>query len=138
MKKSILALLITFTLCHSTSYSSELNDAIESGKQEFLDSCALCHGNDAKGNGVFSTMLTVPVADLTVLTNKYGGQFPFFEVYMTIDGRDQIRPHELMNMPMWGKRFTHVFNNSIDQEYTDTLVRGRIFEVMLYLQSIQE
>ena len=107
-------------------------------KQEFRDSCSICHGTSAKGDGVFATMLTIPVADLTTLNEKYGNKFPFFEVYLTIDGRDQIKSHELMNMPMWGQRFSHVFSSSVDQKYTDTLVRGKIFEIMLYLQSIQE
>lgn len=118
--------------------ASEAEKAKQAGKEEFLYSCSLCHGKDAKGEGVFSTMLTIPVADLTQLKKKNGGVFPFYESYKKIDGRGEIRSHALMNMPRWGERFSETTQHATEKQYNDTLVRGKIFEILIYLHSIQK
>ena len=118
--------------------AGEVEKAVAAGKEEFNYSCSLCHGEDAKGKGVFSTMLTVPVADLTVLKKNNDGIFPFYESYRKIDGRGEIRSHALMNMPVWGERFAVTTQYSTEEKYNSTLVRGKIFELLVYLRSIQE
>ena len=37
-------------------------EEIDAGKAAYLSSCAACHGEDAKGNGVLSPVLKVPPA----------------------------------------------------------------------------
>lgn len=141
MKFTINGLLISLlisTLVVSSVNASEAENAKEAGKEEFLYSCSLCHGEDAKGKGVFSTMLTIPVADLTVLQKENDGVFPFYESYRKIDGRGEVRSHALMNMPMWGERFSVTTQYSTEEKYNATLVRGKIFELLVYLRSIQE
>ena len=133
---TLLAFLFAFPF--NTAHSAELNNAIEKGKQEFIDSCSICHGVNATGDGIFAALLTIPVPDLTQLKKTNKERFPFYEVYLTVDGRDQIRSHELMNMPMWGERFNLVMSRSVDESLSETYVRGQIFEIMLYLQSIQK
>ena len=119
-------------------HASDAENAAAAGKEEFLYSCSLCHGEDAKGKGVFSTMLTVPVADLTVLQRNNDGVFPFYESYKKIDGRGEVRSHALMNMPVWGDRFSQTTQYSTEEKFNNTLVRGKIFELLVYLRSIQE
>ena len=137
--KYIVQLLIVFCIfIFNSAFSTEMHEAIANGEQEFIDSCSICHGTSATGDGEFATMLTIPVAELTTLKQNNDGKFPFYEVYLTIDGRDQIRSHQLMNMPMWGDRFSTVISRSANPKYADTYVRGKIFEIMLYLQSIQK
>lgn len=138
MKFLIQSIIFICVFSLNSAHSTEVGDAIANGKQEFVDSCSICHGVNATGDGEFATMLTIPVADLTTLSKNNDGAFPFYEVYMIVDGRDQIRSHELMNMPMWGERFSTVISRSADSKHADTYVRGKIFEIMLYLQSIQK
>ena len=48
------------------------------------------HGIDGQGNGPLSSQLKVPPTDLTVLTKKNNGVFPFEAVYEIIDGAKSI------------------------------------------------
>lgn len=121
-----------------TSMAEEELDAEAMGQIEFIDSCSLCHGVEANGDGVFANMLTVETPDLTKLKRNNGGTFPYKEVYLIIDGRDEIKQHGPRHMPIWGDRFSTVTWFSVDQDYADTLVRGTIFELLLFLDSIQE
>ena len=138
---SIKAIVLLFGLSIFTSISAEpdkLSSAIENGKQEFIESCSLCHGESAKGDGVFSSMLTISTADLTKLKTNNNNVFPFKEIYLTIDGKDEIKQHGPRYMPIWGDRFKSNTWASVNQAYADTLVRGKIFELIIYLESIQE
>lgn len=118
--------------------AQELENAITKGQQEFIDSCFLCHGENAKGDGPFSSMLTISTADLTQLSKNNNGTFPYKDIFLTIDGTDQIKQHGPRRMPIWGDRFKSTTWFTVSQDYADTLVRGKIFELMLYLESIQE
>lgn len=106
-------------------------DALESGRARFEKSCALCHGPDARGHGPFAALMKIEPPDLTGLTRANGGAFPFSEVYRGIDGRDRPLAHGTPDMPVWGLRL-------LREGGDETWVRGRIFELILYLESIQE
>jgi len=67
----------------------------EIGKQEFLRSCAACHGETARGDGLVAGLLLVKPPDLTSIRKRHGGQFPASWVYRIIDGRAEMRPHEI-------------------------------------------
>jgi mono/diheme cytochrome c family protein len=112
--------------------------AENNGKQEFIDSCSLCHGNNAKGDGIFSQMLVLPTADLTQLSKNNNGNFPYKSVYYIIDGRNHIKEHGSRSMPIWGNRFQSTTWFLIDKGNAETIVSGKIFELLLYLESIQE
>ena len=118
--------------------ADEVNAAEVKGKQEFVDSCSLCHGVDAKGHGIFAEMLIIPTADLTLLSKNNDGYFPYKALYSIIDGRDVVKQHGTRYMPIWGDRYQSLTWFSVDKEHAETLVRGTIFELLLYLESIQE
>ena len=65
------------------------------GQQEFRHACAVCHGLGGKGDSVMTTLnlLTVRPTDLTQLSKKHQGQFPFWQVYRIIDGREEVKGH---------------------------------------------
>ena len=134
----LLVLVITSLIMCSYASADEMDTAISSGKQEFIDSCSLCHGEDAKGQGIFSEMLIIPTADLTQLRSNNNGYFPYKSVYSIIDGRDNVKQHGPRYMPIWGNRFNTTTWADVNEEYSQTLVRGKIFELLLYLESIQD
>ena len=80
-------------------------------------------------------MLTVKPMDLTQLSKKHKGEFPFWQVYRIIDGREEVQGHGTRDMPIWGNAF-------IQQEggkpVDETRAIGRILAIVHYLQSIQE
>src|SRR5690348_12455505 len=61
------------------------------GKNVFAQHCVVCHGRDAKGDGVAASLLTVKPADLTQIAKRAGGEFPFWKVYGIIDGREDVK-----------------------------------------------
>lgn len=112
-------------------------EVIEAGKREFQRSCATCHGADAKGNGPSAGFLNVKPTDLTQLSKNHGGVFLFWRTYEKISGRDEdvIRGHGTREMPIWGERFR--LEKSASDEHLSG-VRGRLLQLVHYLQSIQE
>ena len=106
-------------------------DVIESGRQQFSQQCAVCHGLEGQGDGVLGPHLKEQPADLSRLSERNGGTFPFWEVYGKIDGRDKVGAHGPDDMPVWGT----------DERYEGTsgrLAMGQILEIVFFLQSIQE
>jgi mono/diheme cytochrome c family protein len=79
------------------------------GKAEYLSSCAVCHGTDAKGKGSLAGQLKAAPADLTQLAKKNGGVFPLNAVYEKIDGRQDVKAHGPRDMPIWGVINTRLF-----------------------------
>ena len=137
--------LTTFTIIFiSTSHAedigklTETDDLVIEGQKEFQQRCAVCHGVEGKGDGPYSFALIFKPSDLTKLNVANNGQFPFIETYLVIDGRDMIKYHGTRLMPIWGERYSQETWSSVSPEHASTLVRGRIFELLMYLYSIQE
>lgn len=113
-----------------TSLAQE-DDVVAAGQQEYYRYCRTCHGETGKGDGVMAPYLTVTPADLTQLRGKSGGQFPFWDVYATIEGRKMVTAHGDGEVPIWGALFRWEEGGNKD------IVRGRILQLVYYLQSIQ-
>ncbi len=111
-------------------------EVIAGGELEYQNHCAVCHGVDASGNGIMSKYLTVAPANLTQLSNKYGGKFPFWQIYRTIDGREEVRSHGTRTMPIWGARFRADAGGN--DPGAKSQAAGRILSLVFYLQHIQE
>lgn len=113
----------------------------ELGKQEFVRSCAACHGESGKGDGMLADMLVVAPPDLTSLRKRHGGKFPTSWVYRIIDGRNEIRPHGTREMPIWGDRYRAEALRELPLPLNvgaDALVHGRILSLVFYIDFIQE
>lgn len=117
--------------------SQELQDAIVAGKQEYSRSCAICHGDDGKGDGVYEPKLLVKPSNLTLLQKQNNGIFPIRQIFLMIEGREGAKYHGPREMPIWGDRFDHESILFVDSRFKRTFVRGRIFELLLYLEEIQ-
>lgn len=127
-------LVLTLFWGRAVSVSAQEQEVAAAGKPVFEQHCAVCHGQDGKGGGVASNMLTVKPADLTLLSKKNGDKFPFWRVYGMIDGREEIKGHGSRDMPIWGAEFRVDAGSSPTAQ---SQVRGRILELVYYLQSIQ-
>lgn len=78
-----------------------------------------------------------PPADLTKLSARNGGMFPFWQAYRIIDGRQAMESHGSRDMPVFGHWFRIPDDEvSIESEWADQ-VRGRIWQLLSYLESIQ-
>ena len=77
----------------------------EIGKTEFRLRCAACHGPSGQGDGIIGQMLKVPPPDLTRISERNEGAFPFQKVYDIIDGRQAIAAHGTRDMPIWGDNY---------------------------------
>ena len=107
---------------------------LTSGQLEYQSYCASCHGRDGKGKGVMADLLRAVPADLTQLKKKHGGQFPFWRIYGTIDGREEVMAHGSRTMPVWG---AHFLTEAGGQPLDEQRVIGRILALVYYLESLQ-
>ncbi|MDW3095030.1 MAG: hypothetical protein R8G33_05075 [Gammaproteobacteria bacterium] len=113
-------------------------NGVELGRQEFIDTCVICHGDDAKGKGLFSPHLANKPKDLTLIEMNNNGVFPFKRLYEIIDGRKDESMHGTRTMPIWGDKYSAESWLKVSTQHAETLARGKIFELLLYLESIQD
>jgi hypothetical protein len=106
-----------------------------SGAELFDRFCASCHGTGARGNGPVASSLNVAVPDLTLIAERYGGEFPLTLVRDVIDGRGiDMRAHGTRTMPVWGYEFW--VEDGADS-VAQTGVRNAINKLVEYLESLQ-
>lgn len=115
------------------------------GKREYLNSCAVCHGAKGKlegGEGAAIDFLKTTPTDLTTLSKRNGGVFPFERVYAVIDGRQGVKGHGSRDMPIWGDRYSQenvkAAEHYVDMPYDmEMYARGRIIALIDYLHRLQ-
>jgi hypothetical protein len=107
---------------------------------EYQMACAMCHGDTGRGDGPLAHLLRIETPDLTQLTERAGGTFPFRNTLLLIDGRD-VRAHG-GDMPIWGERYTALAYAADPDagapETPDMVARGRLLSLVSYLETIQE
>ena len=125
----------------STGATAQAQDAqLRPDEREFLNSCASCHGADAKGAGFLTRVFRgVDPGDLTLLAQNNGGAFPLERVFDVIDGRAEVAAHGERKMPVWGDRYTtETMSQWGPDEQNELRVQNRVYALVYYLQSIQE
>ncbi len=105
---------------------------VPTGKEMFKQYCAACHGIDAKGHGPARSALKVPAADLTTLSKRHGGEFPYDLVTNILRFGPGVAAHGSADMPTWGAIFQYMDN------YNQAVVQKRIKNLCDYLASLQE
>lgn len=126
-----LAVLLVVALVGAMAVAAQEAELIARGKVTFRIYCQNCHGDAARGDGRVAQWLTVKPTDLTQLTKTNKGTFPFDRVYRVIDGREEVAAHGTRDMPIWGQLF-------IETSGSEDQVRGKILQLIHFLQSIQE
>ena len=101
------------------------------GKWLFRAHCSSCHGQEAKGDGPLAEHLRVPPTDLTQLSRKNRGRYPYDRVMRQVDGRENIASHGSPDMPVWGD----VFLKELQDE---AKAKARLKRLVEFLRSIQQ
>ena len=127
-------LLTAMLLAAVITNTTEAVDRDDGLNADYVRYCASCHGLSGTGDGPVADQLKIRPADLTRLTQRYGGEFPFEHVRRVIDGRPHpqapIRAHGPVEMPVWGHRFeSESASKHIAQQRIDRLTR--------YIQRLQ-
>ena len=108
------------------------------GAEAYRVACAVCHGADARGRGEFADVLSVKPPDLTTLSDKNEGVFPYLRVFQTIDGRASIRAHGTSAMPIWGDTLKREVGETAGPFGSELLVRAKILSIVDYLETLQK
>ena len=112
------------------------------GRNEFLRSCASCHGVSGKGDGPVAKSLRPPPSDLTRLSAANNGVFPVSRVHEVIDGRIERLVHGTRDMPVWGDRYMREMispesRDFVSKEWAEAIVRRRILALVEYISTLQ-
>jgi hypothetical protein len=86
-------------------------------------------------------MLKKPASDLTTLSKKNGGVFPFARVFETIEGTHELKAHGTREMPIWGREYRsskyyddYLHDPESDRSY---FARSRILALTEYIYRLQ-
>ncbi len=136
IKKSVA--IVTVVLGASGAVAED--SALVLGKSSFNARCAVCHGENGKGDGSVAGLFQVPPADLTKLSERAGGAFPFSATYQSIATGLSQMGHGNSEMPVWGDYFLAdtLEDRGLSASDVTQIVQGRILSLVYYLQSIQE
>ncbi|MBT8457511.1 MAG: cytochrome c [Rhodobacteraceae bacterium] len=112
------------------------------GQQEYMNSCAQCHGVDGTGGGPMVGYLTGSMPDLTTLQSENDGVFPVTKVYSVIDGTMAGGSHGSREMPIWGNRYRFkgaaAANPDFSTDEAETFTRFRILALTEYVSTLQQ
>ncbi len=136
-KTIVSALVVLGTFCTPSLAAEEF----VMGKAEYQLACAICHGDNGKGDGEMVRYLNIKPTNLTQLAKANDGKYPFMKVFETIDGRNVVKAHGEGPMPIWGDRYkveATETGGGITKGSEAEYVRGRILELTYYLQTLQE
>ncbi|MEL6576486.1 MAG: c-type cytochrome [Pseudomonadota bacterium] len=142
MRLPIMPLLIAGAiLSPQISAAAEINAMARKGAWEYRNACAVCHGPHGRGDGGMAPLLSVPPTDLTTLSARNAGSFPFDRVFRIIDGRMPVEGHGSSEMPVWGRAFRLEAERGLGPipfgNTPDLIVAGRIHALAVYLRAIQ-
>jgi mono/diheme cytochrome c family protein len=107
------------------------------GKGSYTRNCAVCHGDDGKGDGPYASVLKLKPSDLTQLAKKNNGSFPSDRVTRILDGSEEIAGHGSRHEPVWGHQFG-AGEEAAGGNPAPTVARERIQLILRYLNTIQE
>jgi mono/diheme cytochrome c family protein len=137
----VAAALMTLGMFSATGYGYAA-DKVDFGKHEYDSNCAICHGLTGKGDGPYAGLVMFPTPDLTTISKRNKGVFPFQHVYDVIDGTETLKAHGTRDMPIWGREY-RVRMGQIEKAYPDVpydpaaYVRAQILALIDYLNRLQ-
>ena len=105
----LLAVTLNFPLAGFQEQAEGKSVTQEKDRSQFMEGpavfqayCAVCHGKDARGGGPAAGALKRRTPDLTRISRRNGGIFPFESVQKIISGKGPgIPAHGSREMPIW-------------------------------------
>ena len=86
-------LAITALLLATAWNAGAAAEEVSYGEAEYLNSCAVCHGLEGRGDGPLRDILMKRPADLTHISDRNDGRFPYAHIFAVIDGRYAVPSH---------------------------------------------
>jgi mono/diheme cytochrome c family protein len=121
----------------ATAWNAAAAQEMSYGEAEYLNSCAVCHGLEGKGDGPLGDVLMKRPADLTRISQRNGGTFPYTRIFAVIDGRYAVPSHGEREMPVWGRQFFDDDQRLYGPSGGEIVTTERIHELAGYVQSLQ-
>ena len=128
-----LAVPALLTACMAANDMPEAQD----GKALFMENCAVCHGENAKGDGPLAREMAKPPKDLTLIELRNGGDFPRARVMSLIDGyarSDMTGP----GMPEFGALLEGDLIPFDSGDGKQTPSPRKLVAILEYLESVQQ
>jgi mono/diheme cytochrome c family protein len=91
------------------------------GAVSYKTYCASCHGAKAEGDGPLASHLGTRPSDLTTLSKRNEGKYPYTKVYHVIDGRRPVKAHGAM--PAWADAFRDAGSGNSGRAIPEILAR---------------
>lgn len=135
-QRNSIALALTLAVGLGVSSSGVAQDNTV-GEAAYAVACAVCHGSSGQGGGEFADILTIKPPDLTTISARNDGQFPYLKVFQIVDGRTTLRAHGTPVMPIWGDYFSREVEGNSGGYGSELLVRARIVALVDYIESLQ-
>lgn len=134
----MIPILCGSALIYGSAFAQSPRITVDLGRQEYQAKCAVCHGQDGRGNGPMAGFMTKRVSDLTMLSRGNNGIFPMNRVFESITG-DAVPSHGTRDMPIWGRQYRmDAADYYMDTPYdADAYVRLRVLATIEYLSRIQ-
>jgi mono/diheme cytochrome c family protein len=111
---------------------------LQLGQQEYMQKCAVCHGESGVGAGESTEALTRTPADLVTLAKRNNGVYPAQRVWTLIDGRtldDSVQMHR--EMPVWGQEYFSQALANPQNGAPDQFVNERVGALVEYVATLQ-
>jgi mono/diheme cytochrome c family protein len=121
-----------------TGRAQETLQPADEGKRDFESSCATCHGAGGKGDGSYALFHELKTPDLTLLTARNRGEFPYRRVAEIIDGRHSTIIHGIPGMPIWGDEYRAKADAECRQTHCnpESVVRSRVRALTEYIRRL--
>lgn len=112
------------------------------GKYEYEAHCAVCHGLTGMGDGSFAQLFRAGtlMPNLTELSKRNNGVFPFQRVYESIDGTRNVEAHGTQLMPIWGPQYKFEAGRRFYDDFRadpEVFVHARILALTEYVYRLQ-
>lgn len=117
----------------SSQKQPKASSSLAAGARIYKRDCAVCHGNDLKGNGPppASSAFTESPPDLTTLAKRHEGEFPAAYVKSVLLSGVKMPDHGPAEMPVWGVIFKAATKSD------EAKVSERIADLTEYIKSLQ-